>query len=601
MRGGGGGPFGQHAIEETLSRHDATQVLRRLRPLLRPYRGRIFLAIVLVIGQASCLLAGPALVRHGIDEGLRKHDAGALNLSAFLYLLAAIAGLFLGRAVIKMVARVGETFLRDLRSRVFRHLMSLGMDFFEREKTGTLVARMTSDMDALQELVQMGLVMFIQNGLLFIGAVIVIFLMSWQLAVCTLIVVPPVVIASRWFRRASNKAYLLVRDRIGQNLSTLQEGLAGIRVVQAFGRERSFTRRFQETNEAQYDANIETVRISAKYFPIVEFAGVAGIALIVGIGGAFVSADIVTIGTVAAFVLYLNNLFEPIQQLSQLYNTLQQAGAALQKLFELLDEPPSIAERPGAVDLPVEGSLEVEHVSFGYAGHDVLHDVSLNVPLGERLALVGPTGAGKSTLAKLIARFYDPREGQVDYGDVDLRDATLRSLRERIVVVPQEGFLFSGTVRENVVVGKADASDDEIHAAIAALGLEDRFNAFPDGLDTEVRERGSRLSAGERQLVSLVRAALADPALLVLDEATSSLDPGTEHAVERALGHLTAGRTVVVVAHRLSTAARADRIAVVDDGRVAETGTHDELIAHEGRYASLYAAWDSRAAMGRAS
>ena len=601
MRGGGGGPFGQHAIEETLTRHDATQVLRRLRPYLRPYRGRIVLSILLLIGQTSCLLAGPALVKHGIDAGLKPHDAGALNLSALLYLFAAIAGLFFGRAVIRMVAKVGEAFLRDLRSRVFRHLMSLGMDFFEREKTGKLVARMTSDMDALQELVQMGLVMFVQNGLLFVGAILVIFLMSWKLAICTLVVVPPVVIASRWFRRASNKAYLLVRDRIGQNLSTLQEGLAGVRVVQAFARERAFTRRFQETNEAQYDANIETVRISAKYFPIVEFAGVAGIAIIVGIGGAFVSADIVTVGTVAAFVLYLNNLFEPIQQLSQLYNTLQQAGAALQKLFELLDERPSIAERPGAVDLPEEGGLELEHVSFGYGAEDVLHDISLRVPLGERLALVGPTGAGKSTLAKLIARFYDPRGGNVEYADVDLRDATLRSLRERIVVVPQEGFLFAGSVRDNVIVGKPDATDDEVQEAIAALGLADRFDAFPDGLDTEVRERGSRLSAGEKQLVSLVRAALADPALLVLDEATSSLDPGTERTVERALGHLTEGRTVVVVAHRLSTAARADRIAVVDDGHVPELGTHEELIAHEGRYASLYAAWDSRAAMGRAS
>jgi ATP-binding cassette subfamily B protein len=601
VRGGGGGPFGQHAIEEKLTRDDATQVLRRLRPYLRPYRGRIGLSILLLIGQTSCLLAGPALVKHGIDAGLKPHDAGALNLSALLYLFAAIAGLFFGRAVIRMVAKVGEAFLRDLRSRVFRHLMSLGMDFFEREKTGKLVARMTSDMDALQELVQTGLVLFVQNGLLFVGAILVIFLMSWKLAICTLVVVPPVVIASRWFRRASNKAYLLVRDRIGQNLSILQEGLAGVRVVQAFGRERAFTRRFQETNEAQYDANIETVRISAKYFPIVEFAGVAGIAIIVGIGGAFVSADIVTVGTVAAFVLYLNNLFEPIQQLSQLYNTLQQAGAALQKLFELLDERPSIAERPGAVDLPEEGGLELEHVSFGYGAEDVLHDISLRVPLGERLALVGPTGAGKSTLAKLIARFYDPREGDVAYADVDLRDATLRSLRERIVVVPQEGFLFAGSVRDNIMVGKPDASDEEIRDAIAALGLAERFDAFPDGLDTEVRERGSRLSAGEKQLVSLVRAALADPALLVLDEATSSLDPGTERTVERALGRLTEGRTVVVVAHRLSTAARADRIAVVDDGHVPELGTHDELIAHEGRYASLYAAWDSRAAMGRAS
>jgi ATP-binding cassette, subfamily B, bacterial len=599
--GGGGGPFGQHAIEQTLSRRDASQVLRRLTQVLKPYRARIAVAVLLLIGQTSCLLAGPALVRFGIDNGLRDSNAGALNMAALLYLFAAIAGLFFGRAVIKVVARVGEAFLRDLRSSVFRHLMSLGMDFFEREKTGKLVARMTSDMDALQELVQMGLVMFVQNGLLFVGAILVIFLMSWQLALCVLVVVPPVVIASRWFRRASNKAYLLVRDRIGQNLSTLQEGLAGVRVVQAFARERAFTRRFRETNEAQYDANIETVRISAKYFPIVEIAGVTGIALIVGIGGAFVSADIVTVGTVAAFVLYLNNLFEPIQQLSQLYNTLQQAGAALQKLFELLDERPSIAERPGAVDLPEEGGLDLDHVSFGYGDHDVLHDVSLRVPLGERLALVGPTGAGKSTLAKLVARFYDPREGRVEYADVDLRDATLRSLRERIVVVPQEGFLFAGSVRDNIVVGKADATDEEIHEAIAALGLEDRFDQLPEGLETEVRERGSRLSAGEKQLVSLVRAALADPALLVLDEATSSLDPGTERTVERALGRLTEGRTVVVVAHRLSTAARADRIAVVDDGQIAELGTHDELIAHEGRYASLYAAWDSRAAMGRAS
>jgi ATP-binding cassette, subfamily B, bacterial len=599
--GGGGGPFGQHAIEQTLSRRDASQVLRRLIQVLRPYRARILVAVLLLIGQTSCLLAGPALVRIGIDDGLRGNNAGALNMAALLYLFAAIAGLFFGRAVIKVVARVGEAFLRDLRSSVFRHLMSLGMDFFEREKTGKLVARMTSDMDALQELVQMGLVMFVQNGLLFVGAILVIFLLSWQLALCVLVVVPPVVIASRWFRKASNKAYLLVRDRIGQNLSTLQEGLAGVRVVQAFARERAFTRRFRETNEAQYDANIETVRISAKYFPIVEFAGVTGIALIVGIGGGFVSADIVTVGTVAAFVLYLNNLFEPIQQLSQLYNTLQQAGAALQKLFELLDERPSIAERPGAVDLPEEGGLDLDHVSFGYGNHDVLHDVSLRVPLGERLALVGPTGAGKSTLAKLIARFYDPREGKVEYGDVDLRDVTLRSLRERIVVVPQEGFLFAGSVRDNILVGKADATDQEIHDAIAALGLEERFDQLPEGLETEVRERGSRLSAGERQLVSLVRAALADPALLVLDEATSSLDPGTERTVERALGRLTEGRTVVVVAHRLSTAARADRIAVVDDGHIAELGTHDELIAHEGRYASLYAAWDSRAAMGRAS
>jgi ATP-binding cassette subfamily B protein len=592
MRGGGGGPLGQIAVEETLTRADATKVLRRLGELLRPYRGQIALATLLLVSQTACLLAGPALVRYGIDHGLRAGDAGALNTAAVIYLVIAFVGAYLGRSVILMVARVGETFLRDLRERVFRHLLSLGLDFFEREKTGRLVARMTSDIEALQELVSVGLVMFVQNVLIFIGAIVVIFLLSWQLALFVLVVVPPVVIASRWFRRESNRAYLEVRDRIGQNLATLQEGLAGVRVVQAFGREPAVTRRFRGTNEAQYDAHLETVRISARYFPFVEFSGVFGTALIIGIGGWFVDRDIVTVGTVAAFVLYLNNLFEPVQQLSQLYNLVQQSGAALQKLFELLDTRSSITERPGAVDLPEEGPLQVEHVTFGYGdGEPVLHDVTLPVAPGERLALVGPTGAGKSTLAKLIARFYDPREGRVRFGGVDLRDATLRSLRRRIVVVPQEGFLFAGTVRDNIRFGWAEATDAEMDEAIAALGLTERFDAMIDGLDTEVRERGSRLSAGERQLVSLTRAALADPTLLVLDEATSNLDPGTERTVEQALERLMEGRTVVVIAHRLSTAERADRIAVIDDGRLAELGTHEELLGLEGRYASLYAAW----------
>ncbi len=589
-----GGHVGVVAIDEKLTRDDAEQVLRRLRSMLRPYRRAITLATVLLVAQTACLLAGPALVRYGVDHGLSAHDAGALNLAAGLFLVAAITGLFLGRAVILKVTRIGETFLRDLRERVFRHLLSLGMDFFEREKTGRLVARMTSDIDALQELVEQGLIMFVQNALLFVGAVIVIVLMSWQLALCTLIVVPPVMIASRWFRRESNRAYLEVRERIGTNLATLQEGLAGVRVVQAFGRERAFTRRFQATNEAQYDAHLETVSISARYFPVVEFVGVVGIAVIIGIGGWFSDQEIVTVGTVFAFVLYLNNLFEPVQQLSQLYNTVQSAGAALQKLFELLDTSPSIAERAGAIDLPDEGALEVDDVSFAYTGDDVvLRGVSLTVRRGERVALVGPTGAGKSTLAKLIARFYDARAGSVRFGGVDLRDATLRSLRERIVVVPQEGFLFAGTVRDNIRIGRADATDPEIEAAVDALGLRDRFDALPDGLDTEVRERGSRLSAGERQLVSLVRAALADPAVLVLDEATSNLDPGTERAVERALERLTEGRTTVVVAHRLSTAARADRVAVIDHGELVELGTHKQLLARDGRYAQLFAAWDA--------
>jgi ATP-binding cassette subfamily B protein len=586
--------------EELLTREDAKHLVRRLWALLDPYHAKIYGAVGLIALWTACLLAGPALVKHGIDAGLRGKDEGALDLSAGLYLGVALAGLAFGRSAIWAVSKIGEPFLRDVRNRVFRHLMSLDLGFFEREQTGRLVARLTSDVDAMQDLVQIGLAQFAQNVFLFVGAVVVILVLSWQLALCTLVVVPPVVWASRWFRRESSRAFLEVRDRIGHNLATLQEGLAGVRVVQAFGRERAFARRFRETNEAQYDANLETVRIGTRYFPFIEFCGVAGTALIIGVGGFFADQRIVTVGTVAAFVLYLNSLFEPVQQLSQLYNTLQQAGAAMKKLVGLLDTVPRIAERPGAVDLPSNGVLDVADVSFRYGdGPLVLRHVSVSVGDGERLALVGPTGAGKSTLAKLMSRFYDPAEGSVSFGGVPLTDVTLASLRERIIVVPQEGFLFAGTILDNVRVGNPGATDDDVEAALGSLGILDRFRALPAGLDTEVRERGSRLSAGERQLVSLARAALADPALLILDEATSNLDPGTEQAVEQALEVLTDRRSVVVVAHRLSTASRADRIGVVDHGELQEIGTHEELIGREGRYASLWLSWT--AAQTRAS
>jgi len=613
VRGGwvDGGPLDE---DDKLDRAQAHQVVRRLWQLLRNYRGQIAVATAVLLVQTGCLLAGPALVRYGVDAGLTKGDAGALDTAAAVYLVVAIIGLISGRWVIWLVSRTGERFLRELREKTFKHLMGLSMDFYEREKTGRLVSRMTADIDAIEELISQGLVLFVQNILIFLGAVTVIFILSWQLALAILVIVPPLVVASRWFRRESNRAYLAVRERIGENLATLQEGLEGVRIVQAFGRERGWIRRFDDTNEARYEANLETVRISAKYFPIVEFTGVLGIAIVVGVGGIFVDNNIVTVGTVLAFVLYLNNLFEPIQQLSQLYNTVQAAGAALNKVFVLLDTETTIDEKPGAVDLPPRGAVEVDDASFAYGGGPpdtdgvqhpvgplVLRDVSLTVEPGERVALVGPTGAGKSTLAKLMVRFYDPRDGAIRFGGVDLRDATMASLRERIVVVPQEGFLFAGTVRENIRVGRADATDGEVDEAVAALGLEDIFGAFPNGLDTEVRERGSRLSAGEKQLVSLARAALADPALLVLDEATSNLDPGTERRVEQALEHLTEGRTVVVVAHRLSTAARCDRIAVVDDGRLMEVGTHDELLERRGRYSRLYAAWDSAHRMDRSA
>ncbi len=592
----GQGHWSEGVPDESITRDEAARLVRRLGRMLRPRAVPIVIASLLLTAQVATLLAGPVLVRWGIDSGLTAHDGSVLNRAALAYAALAVVGLVLGRAVTVLVARIGEGFLRELRGRLFRHLMSLSMGYFEREQTGRLVARMTSDIDALQELLSQGLVLMVQNVLLFVGAVVVIVVMSWQLALAVLVIVPPVYLSSRWFRRVSNVAYREVRDRIATNMSTLQESLEGIRVVQAFARESSFTTRFEATNEAQFDANLHTVRLSARYFPAVEFSSVAGTAIILGVGGAMVHADAISIGVVSAFVLYLNNLFEPIQQLSQFYNTVQSAGAALGKVFTLLDTQPTVDERPGAFDVPVgDLAIEVDGVSFSYApdAPSVLDDVSLAIAAGERIALVGPTGAGKSTLAKLLARFYDPTAGRILLGGADLRDLTTTSLRHALCVVPQEGYLFAGSLRENVRIGRVGATDADVDAAIAVLGLTERFAGFPQGLDSEVHEGGARLSAGERQLVSLARAALADPKILVLDEATSNLDPGTEHAVEAALEALMSGRTVIVVAHRLSTAARADRVAVVDGGGIAEIGTHDELVARGGRYAALYAAWQS--------
>ncbi|HEY2812752.1 MAG TPA: ABC transporter ATP-binding protein [Acidimicrobiales bacterium] len=583
---------------DKLDRKKAAKVLRRSMSLLGPYKRQTVVASLLITLWTFTVLAGPFLVKYGIDQGIVKHDGGVLDRAVVAYVFVAIAAYIVYRLQIMLVGRIGEGFLRDIRVRVFDHLQHLSMPFYDREKAGVIVSRMTSDVDALAELVQTGLLMFMANGLLLVFSFIVLALVSWKLLLVCLVTLPFVILSSVKFQRDSNKAYLLVRDRIGTTLSSLQEGLSGVRVIQAYRREDEQVRRFTSTSRDLYNAHMDSVRISAWYLPVIEFSGVFTTAIAVGVGGWMVHANAITIGTVTFFLLTLSNLFEPVQQLSQLFNTVQSAGAGLNKLYELLDTPADVPERLGASELPADGAIDVDHVSFRYAseGAWVLHDVSLHIAQGERLALVGPTGAGKSTLAKLIARLYDPVQGQVEFAGVDVRDATLASLRRRICVVPQEGFLFNGTIRDNVRIAKQGASDDEVDDALRAIGVYDRFSALPEGLSTEVRERGSRLSAGEKQLVSLARAALADPSVLVLDEATSSLDPGTELLVEDALERLMQGRTVVVIAHRLSTAERADRIGVVDAGGLLELGTHDELVTAGGRYAALYATWAGRMA-----
>ena len=583
--------------EDKLDREQVRSTLRRAAARLRPQRRRVLFSLVMVGLWTATVLAGPLLVRWGIDQGIEHRDGSVLDRAVVGYVVIAGLAYVANRVQLMSISRVGEEFLRDLRISVFAHLQRLSMPYYDREKAGVIVSQMTSDVDSLAELVQMGLAMFVTNGLLLVVSVVVLASVSWQLLLICALALPPVVLASIKFQRDSNEAYLAVREDIGSTLSHLQEGISGVRVVQSFVREDVEIDRFAGHNRQLFDSHMRSVWISAWYLPVIELAGWGTTALALGFGGWWVHQGTVTVGTVAFFVLALANLFEPLQQLSQLFNTVQSAGAGLFKLFELLDTPVDVPERQAAVDLPAHGDIEVDGVSFGYAAADsVLHDVSLRIPAGTRLALVGPTGAGKSTLAKLIARLYDPIEGHVRFGGIDLRDATLGSLRERVVVIPQEGFLFNGSIRDNVRLARLGASDAEVDAALRAVGAYERFAAMPEGLDTEVRERGSRLSAGEKQLVSLARAALANPAVLVLDEATSSLDPGTEALVEDAVDRLLDGRTVVVIAHRLSTAERSDRVGVVAGGELVELGSHRELVEAGGHYTRLYETW--RAAAG---
>lgn len=584
--------------EDRLDRVQTLQVLRRAYSMARSQRRLILSSLVFVFIGTLVTLAGPTLVRFAIDNGIKVKDGSALNQVVVLYVIVTIIGYFAGRLQYITINRAGEGFLRELRITVFDKLQKQSMSYFDREKAGVLVSRMTADIESMAELIQFGLLQFVSAFLLLCLATILLFVMSWQLSLVTMLVLPMLIIASIRFQRTSNHAYLDVREKVGNNLSTLQEGITGVRVIQAYGQEENRSERFRRSNRALFDSHMHSVRISTWYFGLVEFAGIAATGAIIGVGGWLVHRDSVTIGTVTAFVLLLANLFDPVQQLSQLYNTVQSSTAALHKLIGIIDAVPDVDEVEQPTELPSRGAIVVDRVTFGYAGSDrpALSDISISVADGERLALVGPTGAGKSTLAKLMARLYDPSAvdgvaGSVSFGGVDLRLSSMSDLRRRIIVVPQEGFCFGGTIRENIRIARPEATDTEVEQALESIGALDRFVEFSEGLETEVRERGSRLSAGERQLIALARAALVDPAVLVLDEATSNLDPGTEAVVEHALETLMTGRTVIVVAHRLTTVRRADRIGVIDHGSLVELGSHDELVALGGRYAALADAW----------
>jgi ABC-type multidrug transport system fused ATPase/permease subunit len=573
--------------------------------LLRPYRRRMILMFVALLLETGAALAPPYLLGKAIDSGISAGDVSTLDWIVAAFVFATVLYAVATYWETYLVGWIGTRALQDLRERIFTHLQSMSIGFFTRRSPGVLISRMTNDVEALNQLVTNGLVTIFSSTLTLVGIVVIMLFLDVKLALITFVTFPLLAVASVVFRVVSAGTYRATRERIAAVTAYLQETLSGVRVVRSFGQEPRHVAAMTDLNEQNRDVNMKTVYLNASYFPAVELLAALGTAVILLYGGSQAIEGALEVGVVVAFVGYLTRFFEPIQELSQLYTTYQQGMAALDKIFDLLDTAPDMVDAPGAIDPgTLRGEIELEGVWFSYAEQTAaedgaapdddlwaLRDVDLHVPPGQTLALVGATGAGKSTFAKLVARFYDPQKGIVRVDGHDLRGVQQRALRRQLGIVPQEGFLFSGSVRENVAFGRPEATEEEIEAAIAAVGATDFVTRLPEGLDTEVGERGIQLSAGQRQLVAFARALLAEPRILILDEATSNVDVRTEKTIERGLERLLHGRTAIVIAHRLSTIRRAGKIVVLEHGQIAEQGTHDELINASGPYSKLYGAW----------
>lgn len=569
---------------------------------LAPHKFALGGALGLVVLETLALQAGPLLTKIAIDSGIRAGKFDVLVGVALTYLVLIGITILTSRARIIVTTRVGADLMVRLRVRLFTHLQRLSLGFFTQEKGGVLFSRMTSDPMSLAQLFHEGLVQLAVQIFTLLVVTAFILTLNVKLALILLLsVIPAMTVMTLWFRSASADRFLAVRDRIADVLAHLQENLAGIRTVTAFNRNAYNTVEHRNIVGDYREANEATSRVNALYGPGSEMVGILGQAILFVVGGNMVLQGELTVGDLAAFILYLTAFFSPIQQLVQLYSVYQQGGAAVVKLREFLAVAPEVRQKSEAYELPpIHGAIELENLDFSYAkGQQVLKNLNLQIRPGETFALVGSTGSGKSTIAKLVSRFYEPDRGSVRIDGHDLRDITFRSLRSQVGVIPQEPFLFASSVRDNVAFARPDATDDEVLDACRAVGVVEQVQKLPEGIDTMVHERGVTLSAGERQLLALARAFLAEPRLLVLDEATSNLDLRSEARIEQALDILLEGRTAIIIAHRMATAQRADRIGVVDDGRIVEIGTHKELIFQKGRYAAMFETWAAAGAAER--
>lgn len=580
--------------------------LRELVSLLKPYKWRVAVMFVSMLVAIAAGLAPPLLAKEAIDNGIIAKDTGTLTVVVILYVISAILLWAATYVQTYMTGWVGQRALRDLREQTFDHLQKQSSGFYSRRKTGVLVSRLTNDVEALDQLVSSGAMTLFQSVITLAAMTVILLLQSVPLALVCFAVFPLVGLASFVFRVVSTDVYRMTREKIALVTSYLQETISGVAVVRAYGREELHINEFNDLSADNRDSNMKSVNLNAAYFPAIEFLSAVSLAVILLFGGYLVIQGNIEIGVLVLFAGYMQNFFDPIQQLSQLYTTYQAGMAALDKIFDLLAEQPDVVDKPNAFELgQVRGEVTFEDVWFSYAEGDedkdrettwALRGVDLKIAPGETVALVGSTGAGKSTFAKLVPRFYDPTRGRVLIDGHNLRDVSARSLRRQLGYVPQEGYLFSGTIAENIEFGHPGATREEIESAARSVGAYDAISGLANGFDTVVGERGSHLSAGQRQLVAFARALIAEPRLLILDEATASVDVNTELKIEEGLRRLLANRTAIVIAHRLSTIINSSRIAVLEGGEIIELGSHDELVAANGRYADLYRTWEQQVA-----